>query len=165
MTDTTTTHPTGHWGRVQITDFLPPMRAFIDSRRWNGWACPHLPRESVEALMRDLATDHANEIRLEWDGDDVLMHELNAADEPGYSPQRYTPTVIDGGADVAGGRLGVGLDQGRGRAGMNDYDQRLTAEQVQTLLDLADAGWTDEQLGRVFVGLLEEQRNATTKGA
>jgi hypothetical protein len=41
---------------VQIEDG-PRMEAWTDGRRWNGWECPRVTRESFENLLREDAWD------------------------------------------------------------------------------------------------------------
>jgi hypothetical protein len=57
--------------------------------RWNGWAMPSFPREQVERIIARFG--QPGQTTFTWDGDVLLVHEADYAEEPGYTPERVTP--------------------------------------------------------------------------
>lgn len=63
--------------------------------RWNGFvAYPEFDRAAVEKMAALFASEGDEQI--EWDGDTVILHSPEYADDPDYEPERIEPTVIDG---------------------------------------------------------------------
>lgn len=61
---------------------------------WNGWACPGFPRPEAERIAtwtNQMYAEDPDPTRMTWDGDALLMHEPDYADEPGYQPERFEP--------------------------------------------------------------------------
>lgn len=73
------------------------------AERWNGFAVPVFPRHEVERIIqwviRTGPTD-APPDRFEWDGTDLVHHEADHIDEPGYTPLRYRPIDLGSGEPV-----------------------------------------------------------------
>lgn len=62
---------------------------------WNGWACPYLPRESVNKVISGIqafARKHPDieHVAVTWDGDTLVLHESQYPDEP----ERVEPALL-----------------------------------------------------------------------
>ena len=81
--------------RVSIDEAFVAFPAMMNPReRWNGWACPYFAREAVERIATEMAKD--DYYRITFDGDCVVLTDLQAEETDEFRNDVIPPTLIDG---------------------------------------------------------------------
>ncbi len=79
-----------HRSWVGIDDYLGPFPALVADQHWNGWAMPKFDRPTAEEVVRAV-NNGPGDATLTWDGDVIIYHTPEYADDPGYEDERITP--------------------------------------------------------------------------
>lgn len=142
------------WDESEIT-FVARLQRQDDGRlaRWNGFVCPYFDRAEIDRYIAHVAAgEDPNDPYLEvasWDGDVLVVHDAQYADEPDYEDERIEP-VID--------------DQGVQRWSLGAYSWTwYEVETAGSTTDLADYG-EEVIYDPLVVGTFVKGRN-TTYGA
>lgn len=75
--------------RFYMDSITDDIEGYTFGHRWNGWACPYLPRESVDEVIRGIGTfaekyPELEYIGVSWNGDNLVLDDPAHPDEPEY---------------------------------------------------------------------------------